>query len=257
NPNNTMEEYIRLKEEKSRRHGKVYNWETAKHAKIWYDDDIHDLRSMETKFPAIVFNDKLASEEALPCEPMVSSLNDNEIDFRISLDESDDEDYMGMLFNLIKNLYVLFGIPFDPKQYYKYGVCTRMLRRPRLKEEKSRRHGKVYNWETAKHAKIWYDDDIHDLRSMETKFPAIVFNDKLASEEALPCEPMVSSLNDNEIDFRISLDESDDEDYMIWHLYHHVSRGTHSLGTMEYSDQDITNFKERLGRIHDMDMHRI
>ncbi|GKE01652.1 hypothetical protein Tco_1389635, partial [Tanacetum coccineum] len=29
----------------------------------------------------------------------------------------------GMLFNLIKNLYILFGIPFDPKRYYKDGDC--------------------------------------------------------------------------------------------------------------------------------------
>ncbi|GJV65929.1 hypothetical protein Tco_1476757 [Tanacetum coccineum] len=40
----------------------------------------------------------------------------------------------GMLFNLIKNLYVSFGIPFDLKQYYKDGDCTRMLRRPRVKD---------------------------------------------------------------------------------------------------------------------------
>ncbi|GKA58192.1 hypothetical protein Tco_0757380 [Tanacetum coccineum] len=37
----------------------------------------------------------------------------------------------GMLFNLIKNLYVSFGILFDPKRYYKDGDCARMLRRPR------------------------------------------------------------------------------------------------------------------------------
>ncbi|GJS32908.1 hypothetical protein Tco_0531290 [Tanacetum coccineum] len=92
-PNLTMEEYIRLEEEKARRRGKVFNWETAKYGKIWYDEDVHDLRSVETKFPAIVFNDNLASNETLSCEPIVSSLNDNEIDFRISFDESDDEDY--------------------------------------------------------------------------------------------------------------------------------------------------------------------
>ncbi|GJW63756.1 hypothetical protein Tco_0115640 [Tanacetum coccineum] len=61
NPNITMEEYIRLEEEKARRR---------------------------------VFNDTLKSEATLSCEPTVSSLNDNEIDFRISFDESDDEDYM-------------------------------------------------------------------------------------------------------------------------------------------------------------------
>ncbi|GKE97847.1 hypothetical protein Tco_0021198, partial [Tanacetum coccineum] len=61
-PNITMEEYIRLDEEKARRRGKVYNLETATY-------------------------------EAISYEPMVSPLNDNEIDFRISFDESDDEDY--------------------------------------------------------------------------------------------------------------------------------------------------------------------
>ncbi|GJV60990.1 hypothetical protein Tco_1467090, partial [Tanacetum coccineum] len=63
------------------------------YGKIWYDEDVYDLRSVETKFPAIVFNDSLTSNEPLSCEPTVSSLNDNEIDFRISFDEFDDEDY--------------------------------------------------------------------------------------------------------------------------------------------------------------------
>ncbi|GJT48429.1 hypothetical protein Tco_0974586 [Tanacetum coccineum] len=92
-PNITIEEYTRFKEEKPRRRGKVYNWETATYGKIWYDEDIHDLRSVEIEFPAIVFDDAFPSEVTLSYEPTVSSLNDNEIDFRISFDESDDEDY--------------------------------------------------------------------------------------------------------------------------------------------------------------------
>ncbi|GJV85273.1 hypothetical protein Tco_1525171 [Tanacetum coccineum] len=55
-------------------------------------EDIHDLRSVETEFPAIAFNDEVSSEKPLSYEPTVSSLND-EIDFRISFDDSDDEDY--------------------------------------------------------------------------------------------------------------------------------------------------------------------
>ncbi|GKB45776.1 hypothetical protein Tco_0896529 [Tanacetum coccineum] len=90
-PNITMEEYIRLEEEKARKRRKVFNWETAKYGKIWYDKVIHDLKSVETEFPAIAFNEKVSSE-TLSCEPTVSSLND-EIDFRISFDDSDDEDY--------------------------------------------------------------------------------------------------------------------------------------------------------------------
>nr|GFA41935.1 hypothetical protein [Tanacetum cinerariifolium] len=66
-------------------------------------------------------------------------------DLKSGKDNDDNEIYMiqssgivawnylvnGMLFYLIKNLAVLFGIPFDPKRYYKDGNFTRMLRRPR------------------------------------------------------------------------------------------------------------------------------
>ncbi|GJS52352.1 hypothetical protein Tco_0625714 [Tanacetum coccineum] len=96
-PNISMEEYIRLEEEKARRHGKVYNWETTTYGKFWYDKDVHDLRSVETEFPAIVLNDVLTSEVSISCKPTVSPLNDNQIDFRISFDESDDEDYTPMV----------------------------------------------------------------------------------------------------------------------------------------------------------------
>ncbi|GKC36346.1 hypothetical protein Tco_1048730 [Tanacetum coccineum] len=88
-----MKEYIRLEEEKARKCEKVFNWETAMYGKIWYDEDVYDLRSVETEFPAIVFNDNLTSNETLFCEPTVSSLNNNEIEFRILFDKSDDEDY--------------------------------------------------------------------------------------------------------------------------------------------------------------------
>ncbi|GKC76939.1 ribonuclease H-like domain-containing protein [Tanacetum coccineum] len=64
-----MEEYIRLEEEKARRRGKMYTWETARYGKIRYNEHIHDLRSVETEFPSIVFNDELTSEKALSCEP--------------------------------------------------------------------------------------------------------------------------------------------------------------------------------------------
>nr|GEU68904.1 hypothetical protein [Tanacetum cinerariifolium] len=67
------------------------------------------------------------------------------------------------------------------------------------------RYGKVYNWETAMYGKIWYDEDVHDLRFVETEIPAIVFNDTLTSDEALSCEPTVSPLNDNKIDLKYRL----------------------------------------------------
>ncbi|GJU30744.1 hypothetical protein Tco_1174333 [Tanacetum coccineum] len=134
NPNITMKEYISLEEEKARRRGKVYNWETATYGKIRYDEDIQDFRSVETEFSAIVFNDSLTFEETPSCEPTVSSLNDNEIDFRISFDESDD----------------------------KYYTPT-----------------------------VSYFDDLDFFKDFENEFPAIVYNDALASKSDFSTEPVV------------------------------------------------------------------
>ncbi|GKC81952.1 hypothetical protein Tco_1137669 [Tanacetum coccineum] len=79
-PNITMEKYIRLEEEKSRRHGKVYI--TGKLLRM----------------------------------PTVSSLNNDEIDFRISFDESDDED--------CTIVYTAYPNPMDMR--YQYGVSWGM-----------------------------------------------------------------------------------------------------------------------------------
>nr|GEX34678.1 zinc finger, CCHC-type [Tanacetum cinerariifolium] len=91
-PNINMKEYIRLEEEKAQKREKMFNWKTAKYGKIWYDEDIHDLRSIDIEFLAITFSDEVSSEKTLSCEPTVSSLND-EIYFRVPFDDSDNEDY--------------------------------------------------------------------------------------------------------------------------------------------------------------------
>ncbi|GKA19815.1 hypothetical protein Tco_0699730 [Tanacetum coccineum] len=96
NPNIPIEEYIRLEEEKARRRGQVYNWETATYSKIWRNEDVRDPRSIEIEFPAIVYNDAFTSEVTLSCEPTVSPLNDNKNDFIISFEEFDDDDYTVM-----------------------------------------------------------------------------------------------------------------------------------------------------------------
>ncbi|GJZ51591.1 reverse transcriptase domain-containing protein [Tanacetum coccineum] len=86
-----MEEYIRLEEEKSQRHGRTFNWQTATFGKVknYEDEDDHPI-DFKTEFPAIVFDNTLT---AIQSEPTICPLNENELDFRISLDKSDDEDY--------------------------------------------------------------------------------------------------------------------------------------------------------------------
>nr|GEV53987.1 hypothetical protein [Tanacetum cinerariifolium] len=93
-PNITMEEHIRLEEEKAQRYGRMFNWKTTTFRKVkYYKDEDDCFTDFETEFPAIVFDNTLMSDIALPCEPTVSPPNENKIDFRISLDESNDEDY--------------------------------------------------------------------------------------------------------------------------------------------------------------------
>nr|GEZ95458.1 hypothetical protein [Tanacetum cinerariifolium] len=92
-PSITMEEYIRLKEEKTQSHGRTFDWQTATYGKMeYYEVEDDNFTNFETEYPAIVFDD--ISNAALSCKPTVSPLNNNEIDFIISFDESDDEDNM-------------------------------------------------------------------------------------------------------------------------------------------------------------------
>ncbi|GJS70178.1 hypothetical protein Tco_0703019 [Tanacetum coccineum] len=162
-PNITMEEYIRLEEIKARRRGKVFNWETAKYGKIWYDEDVHDLRSVETEFPAIVFNDTLTSEATLSCEPMVSSLNDNEIDFRISFGKSDDEDYT---------------VIYDEKSF-----SYKIISVNNLKTDFENDNDKV-NMPSllSPEPEVSYSNDLDFFKDFENEFPVIVYNDVLTSK---------------------------------------------------------------------------
>ncbi|GJR54681.1 hypothetical protein Tco_1405202 [Tanacetum coccineum] len=91
--NITMEEYIKLEAKKARRHGQTFNWETVTYGKIRYRKDINYFKDFETNFPAIVFDDPLGTDHKISSEPTVSPLDDNDFDFKISFDESDDEDY--------------------------------------------------------------------------------------------------------------------------------------------------------------------
>nr|GEY07143.1 hypothetical protein [Tanacetum cinerariifolium] len=137
-PNITMKEYISFKEEKARKRGKVFNWETTKY------------------------------------EPTVSSLNDNEIDFRISFDELDDEDYT-----------IIFK---------KNSFSCRIISANDLKTDSENDNEKV-NMPLFPSPDPSFSciDDLDFFKYFENEFPAIVYND---------------ALTDNEIDFRISFDEN-------------------------------------------------
>nr|GEV41044.1 hypothetical protein [Tanacetum cinerariifolium] len=92
-PNITMEEYISLEEEKAQRQGQTFDWQTTRYIKTeYYENEDDSFMNLETEYPAIVFDD--ISDAALSCKPTISPLDNNEIDFNISFEESDDEHYM-------------------------------------------------------------------------------------------------------------------------------------------------------------------
>nr|GEX26029.1 hypothetical protein [Tanacetum cinerariifolium] len=170
NLNITIEEYIRLEEKKACRRDKVYNWETAMYGKIWNNKDVHDLKSIETEFLAIVFSDTLTSKTSLSCEPTASSLNDNQIDFRISFDESDDEDCM---------------VIFDKKLF-----SFKIIFVNDLKTDSKNDNDKVnMPLLPSPEPTVSCIDDLDFFKDFENEFPAFVYNDALTSKSDFSTEP--------------------------------------------------------------------
>ncbi|GJT74194.1 hypothetical protein Tco_1040919, partial [Tanacetum coccineum] len=127
-------------------------------------------RSVETEFPAIVFNDDLSSEKTLSCEPTVSSLNNNEINFRISFDESDDEDY---------------NVVFD-KNVFSYKIIY--VNDLKTNSENDNEKVDMPSFPLPE-PKVSVFDDLDFLKDFENEFPTIVYNDALTTKSDFLTEP--------------------------------------------------------------------
>ncbi|GJS98888.1 hypothetical protein Tco_0820058 [Tanacetum coccineum] len=191
NLNMTMEEYIKLEEENSRRRGRLFNWETTTYEKIRVDDDLHDLISVEAEFLAIVIDDAFAPQDALPCKSQVSTPVNNEIDFRISFDKSDDEDYI-IIYD--KNLFSYKMISFNKtdsaNDNEKAGIPSFLPPKPTTS----------------------YVDDLDFFKDFENEFPVIVYNDAQTSKSDYLTEQTLSPQHYNESDLNdeTSLSEHDE-----------------------------------------------
>ncbi|GJR47649.1 hypothetical protein Tco_1315752 [Tanacetum coccineum] len=70
NPNITMEEYIRIQEEKALSRGEMFNWQTAAYGKMkYYENEDDCFTNFETKFPAIVLDNTLTSDAYISLWP--------------------------------------------------------------------------------------------------------------------------------------------------------------------------------------------
>ncbi|GKE22761.1 hypothetical protein Tco_1434273 [Tanacetum coccineum] len=192
-PNITMEKYIRLEEEKSRRRGKVYNWETATYA-------------------------------TLSCEPTVSSLNDNKIDIRISFDESNDDDYM-IIFDKNSFSYKIIyanDLKMDlENDNEKVNIPSLPSPEPTVScfddldffnDLENEFPAIVYN--DAQTSKL---DDLDYYNDFKNEFPAIVYNDVLTSKLDFLTEPAVSPQYIDEFYLKeeTSLSECDEEEQNV------------------------------------------
>nr|GEV25880.1 hypothetical protein [Tanacetum cinerariifolium] len=194
NPNLTMEEYIMLEEERARKHRKVFNWETATYSKMWDNEDVHDYGSVETEFPAIVFNDTLTSNETPSCEPTVSSLNNDEIDFRISFDKSDDEDYM---------------VTFD-KNLFSYKIIS--VNDLKMDSENDKANMNLF---PPTKPTVNCFDYLDFFKDFENEFLAIAYNDAQISKSDLLTELILSPQHIDEVDDKISLSKCDEEEQNV------------------------------------------
>ncbi|GJT34413.1 hypothetical protein Tco_0924832 [Tanacetum coccineum] len=164
--NITMEEYIRLEEEKARRHSRRFNWQTATFGKVKnYDDEDDYPIDFETEFPAIVFGNTLTT---IPSEPTVCPPNKNKVDFRISLDESDDEDYT---------------IIFDENPFSNKIISVNDLKKTSSGNDRP----------LSPSPTVDYFDGLDYFKDFKNEFPTIFYNDGLTSKSDLGIKPLINS----------------------------------------------------------------
>ncbi|GJS86704.1 hypothetical protein Tco_0769340 [Tanacetum coccineum] len=100
-PNITIDEYIRLKKEKARRHAIVFNDTLTSEAllcepmpTVSYFDDLDHFKDFEKEFTATVYNDAQTSKLDFLIEPTLSPQHIDEFNLKdeTSLSECDDEE---------------------------------------------------------------------------------------------------------------------------------------------------------------------
>ncbi|GJX71290.1 hypothetical protein Tco_0308461 [Tanacetum coccineum] len=164
-PNITMEEYIRLKEERARRHSQTFNWQTTTFGKVENYEDKDDCSiDFQTEFPAIVFDNTLTT---ILSEPTVCPPNENKVDFRISLDESNDEDYTVIV---------------DENSFLYKIIYVNDLKTDSGNDKP-----------LSPNPMVDYFDDLDYFKDFKNEFPAIVYNDGLTSKIDIEIKPLVSS----------------------------------------------------------------
>ncbi|GJU46029.1 hypothetical protein Tco_1203295 [Tanacetum coccineum] len=227
NPNITMKEYIILQEEKALSRGKTFNWQTTTYGKREYCNDEDDsFTNFEAEFPAIILGntnaissqttqgttmgeyeaEKEDSKIEFPAivlgdtstpsyEPTISLPCENEIDFRILFDKSDDEDYT---------------VIFDKKLF-----SYKIIYVNNLKTDSENDNDKVnMPLFLALEPDVSYSDNLDFFKDFETEFPAIIYNDSVTSKSDFLTEP-TQDIDEFNLKDETSLSECDEKEQNV------------------------------------------
>ncbi|GJV34999.1 hypothetical protein Tco_1407476 [Tanacetum coccineum] len=136
--------------------------------------------------------------KTLFCEPTVSSLNDNKFDFRISFDESGDEDYT---------------VVFD-KNSLSYKIISANDLKADSKNDNEKVNMALF---PSPELSVSCIDDLDFFKDFENEFPAIVYNDALTSKSDFLTEPTLCPQHIDEFDLKdeTSLSEYDEEEQNV------------------------------------------
>nr|GEX81088.1 RING/U-box superfamily protein [Tanacetum cinerariifolium] len=165
------------------------------------DDDFHNLRSVETKFLAIVVDDIFTSQTALSYESKVSPPIDYEIEFRVSFDESNNDDYT---------------IIYD-KKLFSYKIIY--VGKLKMDSKNDNENVNIPSFPSLE-PMISYIDDLDLLKDFENEFPAIVYNGAQTSKSDFLTEPTLSPLYIDEFDLKneTSLSKCDEAEHKLFYF---------------------------------------
>ncbi|GKC50169.1 hypothetical protein Tco_1072914 [Tanacetum coccineum] len=152
---------------------------------------------------------------AILSEPTVCPSNENEVDFKISLDESDNEDYT---------------VIFD-ENLFSYKIIYFNDLKTDLRNDKH----------LSPNPTIDYFDDLDYFKDFKNEFPTIVYNDGLTSKSDLEIKPIVNSERIDEFNLidEASLSEYDEEIVSCFNDLFNIIHPDDSKSKKDNDDNDI------------------
>ncbi|GKE66440.1 hypothetical protein Tco_1520601 [Tanacetum coccineum] len=166
-------------------------------------------------YEMIVFDNTLIT---ILSDPMVCPPNKNKVDFIISLDESDDEDYT---------------VIFDENSF-SYKIIS-------VNDLKTDLENDNNEMPSSTNPTIDYFDDLDYFKDFKNEFPSIVYNDGLTSKSDLEIKPLVSSERIDEFKLidEVSLSEYDEEIVSRFNDLFNVIHPDDSKSEKDNHDNDI------------------